>query len=252
MIYEYAFYVFIVGLAVMFFVAVLWVTLSDQKRKDYDPHLRYQLWSQYNLDFYEDEIMTKEEMNLLDQLEQDIEEQEAMIYQQWQEAEQKRREAQEQKKKEQEAIANDFPGWLVTFGDEFGITTYKGLTNLTLYLAAILSYAQENFDNTMPIKRTYLVIAEGEGFAHKAPNTLCTGRVFFERLSKFLARNGLLLEGRGTRGRTIAPNALAKLRPTSNNQRPNAQDDKILGSHDSEILKPDTTIHATGPTSPTD
>jgi len=146
-------------------------------------------------------------------------------------------ENERKKAREQElaAIANDFPQWLVKFGDDFGIVTYKGLVNLSKYIEAILAYAQDNFNGTMPIKRSYQVLRNGRGLSSPPPSTGCQGRIFFEDLSKTLSKNGLLIDGRGQKGKIIAQDAFIKLRPASSVQRPNNQD---VGKPGGMISKP--------------
>lgn len=110
---------------------------------------------------------------------------------------------------EQDSIKRDFPQWLVQLGEAHGLSSYAGLTRLAQWISRILTYCNDNLDGRMPIKVCYQVAQEG-AFG-QAPNHQCYGRTFFELLSKALARNGLLIEGRGTLARKISPDALGKL-----------------------------------------
>ena len=134
-----------------------------------------------------------------------------------------------QRQAEQAEIQKTFQAWLITFGEGFGLVSYRDLAALTQYIGAIISYGLQHFDGTLPIKRTYEVIANGEGFSYPPPNPQCAGRVFFGQLSKALASIGILSDGAGPQGRSIDPSALTKLRPASNGQRPSVHPGPSVG-----------------------
>jgi len=197
------------------FLAVVFILLTSEDFLDWllssrPRGLGYQgdpreLWQMHNQEPEDEWGVTEDDIDDLGQWKQ--EQQEELNRAMWMKA-QREVEARRKKRKEQEDIAASFPGWLIDFGQELGLERFTDLSNLTQYIGAIMSYADENFEGELSIKRTYRVVAEGDGFGSPPPNDQCKGRVFFEDLSKILAENGLLREARGRRGRRLEDGAL--------------------------------------------
>lgn len=124
-----------------------------------------------------------------------------------------------QRQQEQEMIRTDFPLWFVDFATKYNAYSYNDVASLADYVISILKYASEKFGERMPIRKC--TEAADDGLIGELPNLSCSSRLFFERLSKILVTNGLLLGGnnQGPKGRKIAPDAVEKLRPASSVQR---------------------------------
>lgn len=231
-----------IGIFAVVAFSLVWISEQKKSRPSggyyYDPEMKMFVGSIYDPSFEEVEPMTGGDYIQLENWEAEQEERAAMQYRLVQQELDRRRRVTAEREQERREIEQTFPTWLVTFGDEFGLTSMKKLTQLSQYITAILLYGQQHFDGSLPIKRCYNQANE-DGFGYPAPDIICYGRTFFERLSKALAKNGLLEDGRGTKGRFIAQDAFLKLRPASSVQCPSSQYTKMGDSDDLKFLKPD-------------
>lgn len=101
-----------------------------------------------------------------------------------------------------EAVVRDFPEWLRSLGQSFGVTSYGELGELRLYIEAILSYGQQEFEGGLPIRKMYQ--ANQDRRIARPPNLSCESRAFFEELSRALLRAGALRTGKGNKPNTIS------------------------------------------------
>lgn len=123
----------------------------------------------------------------------------------------RRRERAEQRARDKAQVEQEFPAWLIEFAQNYVPTdNYAGMVRFSQWLTAILTYCNQHLAGRMPIRPVHQ--AANDQVFGQAPTHECYGRVFFEELSKHLARHGLLIDGRGNQGRKIADDALLRLR----------------------------------------
>lgn len=123
----------------------------------------------------------------------------------------RRRERAEQRAKDKAQIEQEFPAWLIEFAQNYiAADSYTGMVRFSQWLTAILTYCTQHMAGRMPIRPVHRAIENGE--IGQPPTPELAGREFVEQLSKYLARHGLLINGRGNQGRKIADDAWLKLR----------------------------------------
>ncbi|MCQ3975308.1 MAG: hypothetical protein DPW09_17840 [Anaerolineae bacterium] len=197
----------------LFVLGVVWIYFESNQNKQTphyaDPDATWRLYQMHALPPHEEEL-SEDEWQRWEEENAEFDRREQARLAEVNAEIARRREMAARLAQEQAQIAQDFPKWLVDFAESYGIQSYAGLVKLSQWITTILTYCENNFAGRMPIKRCYQ--AASEGYFGQAPNHQCYGRLFFEHLSKTLARNGLLIDGAGPQGRKITDDALIKLR----------------------------------------